>query len=65
MNGASRTRLYDIPDDPEGESIEDDEEEERNKSHDNEVSNEKVVSTVSVVVSQRGCTNLRILKCLI
>ena len=44
-------------DDPEGEAIENNEEEEGDEGHDDKVRNEKIVSAVSVVISEGGCTD--------
>lgn len=41
----------------EGEAIENNEEEEGDEGHDDKVSNEKIVSAVSVVISEGGCTD--------
>ena len=46
--------------DPEGETIENNEEEERDEGHDDKVRDEKIVSGVSVVISERGGTDQRI-----
>ena len=46
-----------VTDQPEGEAIENNEEEEGDKGHDDKVSNEKIVSGVSVVISERGGTD--------
>ena len=46
-------------DDLEGEAVEEDEEDERDHGHHNKVGNEKIVTTISVVVSQVCCTNLK------
>ena len=44
-----------VPDDPEGEAIENNQEEEGDEDHDDKISNEKIVSAVSVVISE-GCS---------
>ena len=49
-----------VADDPEGETIEDNEEEEGNEGHDDKISNEKIVSAVSVVISEGCSTDSRI-----
>ena len=44
----------------EGEAIENNEEKEGDEGHDDKVSNEKIVSAVSVVISERSGTDQRI-----
>ena len=53
--GGSLIRQTRVADDPEGEAIEDNEEEEGDEGHDDKISNEKIVSAVSVVISE-GCS---------
>ena len=53
--GGSLVGQTGVPDDPEGEAIENNEEEEGDEGHDDKISNEKKVSAVSVVISE-GCS---------
>ena len=55
--GGSIVSKTGVSDDPEGEAVENNEEDEGDEGHDDKVSNEKIVSAVSVVVSEGGRTN--------